>query len=104
MVNLSDFKRGQIVGARMAGSRVTKTAELFSISSSTVSKMMTAFEKGEKTPALKQNSERKRKLSGIDCQILTRIVRKDHKNTAPKITAELNHHLQDPVSSKNEAV
>ena len=29
-----------------------------------------------------------------------RIVRKNHKNTAPKITAELNDHLKNPVSSK----
>ena len=28
------------------------------------------------------------------------IVRKDHKNTAPNITAELNDHLEKPVSSK----
>ena len=27
-------------------------------------------------------------------------VRKDHKNTAPKITAKLNDHLENPVSSK----
>ena len=26
--------------------------------------------------------------------------RKDHKKTAPKITAELNDHLENPVSSK----
>ena len=28
------------------------------------------------------------------------IFRKDHKNTALKITAELNDHLKNPVSSK----
>ena len=32
---------------------------------------------------------------------ITKIARKDHKNTAPKITAELNDHLEKPVSSKN---
>ena len=84
----------------MAGACVTKTAEIFSVARSTVSKSMVVFEKEGKTSSLKQNLERKRKLSDRDCRTLTRIVRKDHKNTAPKMTAELNDHLEKPVSSK----
>ena len=34
MAKLSDFKRGQIVGAHMTGTSVTKTAELFSVAGS----------------------------------------------------------------------
>ena len=48
MADRSDFKRGQIVGARMEGASLTKTAELFSVAS-TVWKVMTAFEKEGKT-------------------------------------------------------
>ena len=51
MAYLSDFKRGQIVGARTAGTNVTKSAELFSVTRSTVSKMI-AFEKEDKTSSL----------------------------------------------------
>ena len=100
MADLSDFKRGQIVGACLAGAIVTKTAELFGVTKSTVSKVMTAFEKEGKTSSLKQNSGRKRKLSDRDRRTLKQIVRKDHKNTAPKMTSGLYDHLEDPVSSK----
>ena len=48
MAHLSDFRKGQIVGARMAGASVTKTAEIFGVATSTISKAMTAFEKEEK--------------------------------------------------------
>ncbi len=65
-----------------------------------VLKVITAFEKEGKTSSLKQNSGRKRKLSDRDRLTLKWIVRKDHKNTAPKITAKLNDHLENPVSSK----
>ena len=99
MADLSDFKRAQIVGARMEGASETKTAELFGVARSNVSKEMTAFERGE-TSSLKQNSGRKRKLSDRDRRTVTWIVRKDHKNTAPKITTEMNDHLEDPVSTK----
>ena len=61
---------------------------------------MTAFEKEGKTFLLKQNSERKRKLSDRERRTLRWIIRKDHQKTAPKITAELNDHLKKPVSSK----
>ena len=60
---------------------------------------MTAYEKG-KISSLKQNSGRKRKLLDRNRRTLKRIVRKDLKNTVPKITVELNDHFKNPVSSK----
>ena len=91
---------GQIVGALKAGTIIRKTAELFSVARSAVSKVMTVVEKKGKTSSLKQNSGRKRKLSDRDRRTLKRIIRKEHKNTAWKITAELNDHLQIPVFSE----
>ena len=59
---------------------------------------MTAFVKEGKTSSSKQNYERKQKLSERDRQTLMWIAGKDYKNRAPKIIAELNDHLQNPVS------
>ena len=84
----------------MTGVSVTKTAELFGVTRSTLSKVMTAFEKEGKTSTRKQNSGRKWKLSDRDCWTLSWIVQKDYKKTAPKITAELNDNLDKLVSSK----
>ena len=100
MADLSDFKTGQIVGARRACASIIKTAELLCLARSTASKIITAFEKEGKTFSLKQNSGRKQKLSSRDCRTLTQIAKKDHKDTASKITAGLNDHLENPVSSK----
>ncbi|XP_076043606.1 uncharacterized protein LOC143026722 [Oratosquilla oratoria] len=88
MVDLSDFKRVQTVGARMAGASITKTAELLGVSRGTVSKVMTAFEREGKTSSAKHRSGRKLKLSERD------------RRTLNRITAELNEHLQNPVSQK----
>ena len=65
-IDLSDFKRSQIVSVRMAGACVTKIVELFGRARSTVSKVWTAFEKEGQTSSLKQNSGRKWKLSDRD--------------------------------------
>ena len=59
MAGLSDFKRGQIFVARMAGPSATKNAELFGIAKNTVLKAIKAFEKEGKTSSLKKNSGRK---------------------------------------------
>ena len=100
MADLSDFKRSQIVGARMEGASVTKSTESFRLARRAVSKEMTEFEKERKTYSLKQNSEKKLKLSDRDRRTLMWIVRKDHENTALKIIAELYDHLEKPVCSK----
>ena len=58
MRDLSDFERGKIVGARLAGVSVTKRAELISVSRATVSMVMAAYEKRRKASSSKRNSGR----------------------------------------------
>ena len=55
MADLSNFKRGEFIDARMTGTSVRKTAEIFGVAKNIVWKAMTAFEKEGKTFSLKQN-------------------------------------------------
>jgi hypothetical protein len=43
MADLSDFKRGQIIGVLLAGASVTKTATLLCVLTVTVSRVMSAY-------------------------------------------------------------
>ena len=101
MANLWDFKRGQIVGAYMAGVSVTKNCRIIWYNKEYCLESNESIWERRKNPSLKQNSGRKQKLSEWDLQTLKQIVWKDHKNTAPKITAEPNDHLENPVTLKN---
>jgi len=93
MGDLSDFQRGQIVGACVAGASVTKTATLLGVSRAAVYKVMTTYTHHGRTSSAKRNSGQKPKLNERDCRTLKRIVSINHRSTAAKVTAELNVHL-----------
>jgi IS30 family transposase len=56
MGDLSDFERGQIVGARLAGASVTEIATLLGVMKATVSKVTLAYTNHGKTTSAKRNS------------------------------------------------
>jgi transposase len=100
MGHLSGFEREQIVGARLAGAFVTKTATLLNVSRVTVSKVISAYTNHGKRTSAKRNIGRKSKLTKRDRHILRRIVSRNHIPTAAHVIAELNIYLEDPVSTK----
>ncbi|GFX17449.1 uncharacterized protein TNCV_1494631 [Trichonephila clavipes] len=97
MSDLSDFEAGNIVGAPLAGTSVTKTPQIVGVSKVTVPKAMPGYTQRDKTSSTKQNIERKEKLSERDRKVLNRVLSKK-KTTAAKMTTELNQHLDSPVS------
>ena len=52
MRDLSDFEKGQIVGARMAGASLTKTAELLVFSRATISRTMSELKNTSRPPTI----------------------------------------------------
>jgi hypothetical protein len=66
MGDLSDFERGQIVGACLAGASVTKPSTLLDVLRATVSKVMLAHTNYGKTTSAQRNSGRKSTLTERD--------------------------------------
>jgi transposase len=79
MGDLSDFERGQIVGARLVGASVRETATILVVSRTTVSRIMSAYKNRGKTTSAKRNSGRKSTLTTRVCRTLRKIVSKNQE-------------------------
>jgi hypothetical protein len=82
MGDLSDFERGQIVGACSAGASVTKAATILDVLGATVSMFMSVYMNHENTTSVKRNSGQKSTMTERDRHIVRRTVSKNHRTTA----------------------
>ena len=93
---LSEFQRGQIVGARQAGASISETARLVGVSNSTVCRIMVKYLEEGKTAADKSACGRKKKLNSRERRHLKRTVTGDRRVSAVKVTATINFYANDP--------
>jgi transposase len=70
------------------------------VSTATVSKVLSAYMNHGKATSAKGNGGRISTMTKRDRRTLRTIASKNHRSTAANVTAELNIHLQDLVSTK----
>jgi transposase len=87
---LSDFERGQIVRAHLAGATMIKTATLLGVSRATVSEVMSAYTDHGKTTSARGNSGRSSTLTESGRRTLRGTVSKNHRTTAAQVTGQQN--------------
>uniref|UniRef100_A0A673KA24 Uncharacterized protein n=1 Tax=Sinocyclocheilus rhinocerous TaxID=307959 RepID=A0A673KA24_9TELE len=83
MSDLSDFQKGQIIGACLPGASVT-----LSVLRTTVFMIMAAYTKHGKNSSANKNSGCRPKVNHRDSRTLRRIVSKQLQTTAAKVTAK----------------
>ena len=100
MEDISDFKRCLIIGASMVGASVTKTAKIFWCSNDICLESNDSIWEGRKNLRTEAELWKKAQAVWYEPSDYYAIAWKDHKNTTPKITEDLNDHLENTVFSK----
>ena len=98
--DLSDFERGMIVGARRAGSSVSKTADVLGFSRTTVSRVFREWSEKQKTSSNRRSCGRKPLVDERGERRMARIVQSNIRATTKEITTEFNNGTQKVISER----
>ncbi len=98
--DLSDFERGMVVGARLAGLSTSKTADLLEFSHTTISRVYREWSQKEKISSERQLCGRKCLVDVRGQRRMGRLVRDDRKATVTQITTRYNQGMQNTISER----
>jgi hypothetical protein len=93
-------KEDRSLAYNLARASATKTDTFLGVSRATVPKVMSAYTNHEKTISAKRNGGWKSTLTERDRCTFRSTLLENHRPTAAQVTAELNIHCEDPISTE----